>query len=117
MELQDLLAKISPVELIGYLAVAVNIAVYAMKTMIPLRIAAMVTNALFIVYAALAGVYPNLILNCILLPLNALRLYEMRKLIKRVEQASDGDYEWLKPFSSRRRFQSGTVLFRRGDRA
>ncbi len=95
----------------------VNIAVYAMKTMIPLRIAAMVTNVLFIFYAALAGVYPNLVLNCILLPLNTLRLYEMRKLIKRVEQASAGDcdYEWLKPFTSRRRYRSGTVIFRRGD--
>jgi len=88
-----------------------------MKTMIPLRMIAVTTNVLFLIYATLASVYPTLILNCILLPLNLYRLHEMRTLIRKVESATrkDVDMTWLQPFMSRRRMKAGEVLFRKGD--
>ena len=50
---------------------------FFMKTMIPLRLIAMTTNLLFITWSLLAAVYPTLILNCILLPINSLRFFQM----------------------------------------
>jgi CRP/FNR family cyclic AMP-dependent transcriptional regulator len=104
-------------EILGYLATAFNIAAYSMRTMIPLRILAIISNCVFIVYGATAGVYPILILHAILLPLNAWRLRQMLHLVKSIRSAAFGDMqtEWLKPFMARRRHKAGDVLFRRGD--
>ena len=44
-------------------------------------------------------------LNCILLPLNGLRLFQMRKLIADVERAAASDQssiDWLMPYMSGR---------------
>jgi CRP/FNR family transcriptional regulator, cyclic AMP receptor protein len=80
----------------------------------------MTCNALFIVYGFFSGIYPTLILNLILLPLNTLRLQQMRKLIQDVEAASsygETSIDWLKPFMSRSKFRKGDIVFRKGDPA
>jgi hypothetical protein len=84
--------------------------------MVPLRIVSMVCNACFIVYGYFNPAYPTLILNAILLPLNALRLY-LIQLVYRVEDAARGDFllDWLKPYMSTRRYAEGYTLFRKGD--
>jgi hypothetical protein len=107
------------IEILGYAAAAFTLATYSMKTMIPLRISGIAANVLFIAFGYLAGVYPNLILHLILLPLNALRLYQMLQLVKRVSEASAGDLnmDWLKPFMSSRRVAAGEILFRQDDPA
>ena len=104
-------------EILGYLATAFNIAAYSMRTMIPLRILAIMSNAVFIVYGATAGVYPVLVLHAILLPLNAYRLRQMIQLVRSIKHAHLGDLqtEWLKPFMARRRHKAGNTLFARGD--
>ena len=102
----------------GYAAVVSSVITCAMKTMIPLRVVSMTCNALFIVYGFFAAVYPTLILNLILLPLNTLRLQQMRKLIQDVEAAAsygETSIDWLKPFMSRRRYRKGEIVFRNGD--
>src|SRR5262249_21969872 len=102
----------------GYAAVASSIVTCAMKTMIPLRVVSMTCNALFITYGFFAGIYPTLILNMVLLPLNAVRLQQMRKLIHDVEAAAsygETSIDWLKPFMARRRFHKGDIVFRKGD--
>jgi signal-transduction protein with cAMP-binding, CBS, and nucleotidyltransferase domain len=89
-----------------------------MKTMIPLRIVSMTCNSLFIIYGFFGGIYPTLVLNLVLLPLNTLRLHQMRKLIKDVEAAAsmgETSIDWLKPFMSRRSFRKGDIVFRKGD--
>jgi CRP-like cAMP-binding protein len=104
----------------GYAAVASSIITCAMKTMIPLRVVSMTCNALFIIYGFFSGIYPTLILNLILLPLNTVRLQQMRKLIHDVEAAAsygETSIDWLKPFMSRRRFHKGDIVFRKGDLA
>lgn len=104
----------------GYAAVASSVITCAMKTMIPLRIVSMTCNALFIVYGFFSGIYPTLILNLILLPLNTLRLHQMRKLIEDVEAAAsygETSIDWLKPFMSRGKFRKGDIVFRKGDQA
>ena len=104
-------------EILGYLATAFNIAAYSMRTMIPLRILAIISNAVFIVYGAVGAVYPVLVLHAILLPLNSYRLREMLRLVRSIKSADLGGMqtEWLKPFMARRRHKTGDILFRRGD--
>jgi hypothetical protein len=102
----------------GYAAVISSIITCAMKTMIPLRIVSMTCNTLFIIYGFFGGIYPTLVLNLVLLPLNTLRLHQMRKLIQDVEAAAsmgETSIDWLKPFMSRRSFHKGDIVFRKGD--
>ena len=107
------------VEAAGYLASALVLATFCMKTMIPLRSAAVVSNIAFIVYGFYDDVYPVLILHAVLLPLNAWRAIQMLRLIKRVEAASKGDLstEWLKPFMKEARLKAGETIFSKGDHA
>jgi hypothetical protein len=107
------------VDVVAYGAVGLNILGYSMRRMIPLRMAAIGTNILFIIYSILAGVYPTLYLHLILLPLNAYRLREMLRLVKEVSLAAKGTLtlDWLKPFTHTRNYETGEVVFRKGDEA
>src|SRR5215510_8574172 len=102
----------------GYAAVISSIITCAMKTMIPLRIVSMTCNTLFIIYGFFGGIYPTLVLNLVLLPLNTVRLQQMRKLIQDVEAAAsygETSIDWLKPFMSRRSFRKGDIVFHKGE--
>ena len=98
---------------------------FFMKTMIPLRIVAIVSNTAFISYALLGirygifgQVYPILVLHSCLLPLNFLRLRQLTRLTKAVHQATDEDVlQSLIPYMKTQVHQGGTVLFRQGDPA
>src|SRR5579863_2067079 len=89
-------------ELLGYLAAACVFVTFYMKTMVPLRIAGIVSNFLFIGYGYAVDAYPVLILHLVLLPLNIVRLRQMLALIRQVEDATRGELhlDWVKPFSS-----------------
>jgi CRP/FNR family cyclic AMP-dependent transcriptional regulator len=79
------------IEAAGYLASALVLATFCMKTMIPLRCAAVCSNVAFIVYGFYDNLYPVLVLHGILLPLNVWRAVQMLRLIRRVEAASKDD--------------------------
>lgn len=106
-------------DIVGYVGAALVIATYSMKTMIPLRIVGLTSNAILLVYAGLTSDAPDVILGFIVLPLNAVRLYQMIQLTRRVETAAhgDGSMDWLKPFMHRRRTKAGEVLFHKSDPA
>ncbi len=107
------------IDLIGYLASLLVLFTFSMKTMIPLRTVAVLSNVAFIAYGLAAMLWPVLILHAILLPLNCLRLFQMRALIAKVRQAVEGNLslDWLIPLMSRRRLGAGEVLFHKGDEA
>lgn len=107
------------IEAVGYLAAAAGLFSTYAKTMIPLRVASIAANLLFVGYGALKGIYPTLLVNCILLPLNFVRLKEMRRLVGDVQKAAEGDLkaDWLRPFMDRKRLRAGDVLWEAGDRA
>jgi hypothetical protein len=104
---------------IGFFGSVLYIASHYMKTMVPLRVCEIISNAVFIIYGLLYPSYPTLFLYGILIALNAYRLYEMLELIDKVRHASHGDLSmnWLKPFMSKRSYKKGDLLFRRGDHA
>jgi CRP/FNR family cyclic AMP-dependent transcriptional regulator len=90
-----------------------------MKTMIPLRFMGIVTNVLFLIYSGLVFVWPTFILNCIVLPLNAWRLHEMRELIRKTQAASKNNFDMtaLTPFMSQRSVRANETLFSKGEAA
>ncbi len=104
---------------LGFIAAILYIAAHYMKTMVPLRLCEIASNALFVVYGAFYPSWPTLALYGILVPLNSLRLYEMLQLVKKVRTASQGDLsmDWLKPFMHKHSYKQGAVLFRKGDHA
>jgi CRP/FNR family transcriptional regulator, cyclic AMP receptor protein len=109
----------------GWLSSALVFSTFFMKTMVPLRLVAIASNVSFMSYALLGlayGVfgrlYPILILHAALLPLNLLRLREVRALIRAVERCTDEDaVHALVPYMRTERHAAGDVLFRRGDEA
>ena len=111
--------RINWIELSGYLASALVFLAFYMKTMIPLRVVAILSNVAFMTYGLGDHLYPVFILHAILLPLNCLRLLQMRTLIQKVRAATEGELsmEWLVPMMRRRQYAKGDVLFRRGDPA
>jgi CRP/FNR family transcriptional regulator, cyclic AMP receptor protein len=106
-------------ELLGYAAAACVFVTFYMKTMVPLRIAGIVSNFLFIGYGYALDAYPVLILHLVLLPLNIARLQQMLRLIKQIEDVTRGDVnlKWVKPFSTTKAVAVGDAVFRRGDPA
>ena len=92
-------------ELVGIAAAAASLYAANSRTIIPLRIAAIVANVLAMIYSSLHGTYPTFVLNAVLLPLNAWRLHGMVKLIRDIGAAARGDLnaDWLlraEPLSS-----------------
>jgi tellurite resistance protein TehA-like permease len=59
--------------------------------MVPLRVANMVGCALFAVFGALSANVSTFLLYLLLLPINALRLRQMLKLVKKARHAAEGD--------------------------
>jgi CRP/FNR family cyclic AMP-dependent transcriptional regulator len=106
-------------ELIGISAAAVSLYAAHAKTMIPLRVAAIVANALAMTYSFLHGTYPTFMLNAILLPLNAWRLRAMLALIRDIDVAtkSDMNVDWLLPYTRPADFKAGDIIMQRGDYA
>jgi hypothetical protein len=104
---------------LGFVAGALYITSHYMKTMVPLRLCEIASNALFVIYGVMFPSYPTLVLYGILVPLNSLRLYEMLQLIKKVRTASQGDLsiDWLKPFMEKQIYKKGDLLFRKGEHA
>jgi hypothetical protein len=111
--------RIGWVEGIGYLASLLVFTTFYMKTMIPLRCVAIASNVVFMTYGLTGRIYPVFVLHAVLLPLNLIRLRQVRTLIRRVREASRGDLsmEWLLPLMTRQKLEKGHVLFRKGDSA
>ena len=108
------------VEAIGLAAALASLYAAYAETMVPLRTAAIVANALAIVYGVWLGLYSLALVNALLLPLNAIRLYQMRKLVRSAGQAvvaGDLNADWLLPFMRPQRFTAGQAMMARGDYA
>ena len=95
------------------------VATLLMQTMVPLRVANMVGCTFFAAFGALSGNVSTFLMYLLLLPINAFRLRQMLKLVKKARHAAQGDMsmEWLKPFMTERSYRRGDVLFKKGDPA
>jgi Cyclic nucleotide-binding domain len=93
------------------------VATASTKTMVPLRILAIVTSCILIAFYTSTHAWVPAALQVFALPLNALRLYQMLMLIRNVREAIRGDtsMDWLKPFMAERHFRKGDILFAKGE--
>jgi len=104
---------------LGLIAAALYFTSYSMKSMLPLRALAVASNVFFIAYGYVHSSLPELVLHSVLLPLNARRLREIRKLTEEIARTNQDSpvSQWLLPHMTRRTFKAGEVLFRKGDLA
>ena len=104
---------------LGYLGLVLVVASSSMRTMTPLRTLSIASNLTFIGYSLLEGLLPLLLLYCLLLPINAIRLIQMQRLVRSVKKAAHGDLalEGLLPFMTRRKVVRGEILFRKDEPA
>ncbi|UVT21384.1 MAG: Crp/Fnr family transcriptional regulator [Nitrospira sp.] len=115
------------VTIIGLLGCVFYLASHSQKEMISLRVLAVASNVVFIIFSVLhahldisqlVGM-PEFLLNFVLLPINTKRLLEIIRLTKQIEQATVESpvSEWLLPHMHLKKHRAGEVLFRKGDRA
>jgi len=109
----------------GWIAAALVFSSFFMKTMLPLRLVAIASNIAFMAYALLGlaygdfgRLYPIFVLHACLLPLNVVRLIELRRVIAAVRDAGgEQAVRALAPYLSVETHQAGETLFRRGEAA
>lgn len=109
----------------GWLSAVLVFSSFFMKTIVPLRMVAICSNIAFITYALLGlkygvfgRVYPILVLHASLLPLNIVRLRQLKELQRSVREASEDEtVRSLVPYMDAETHAAGEVLFRKGDPA
>jgi len=106
-------------EIAGYVASVLVFATFYMKTMVPLRIVGILSNIAFITYASIEGLLPILILHSALLPLNLVRLSQLRAQLREIGEAVVGDFSIrpILPLMKSHKMAAGDVIFRTGDPA
>jgi CRP-like cAMP-binding protein len=117
--LEIVLANITLANMFALVGAIFFVATLLMQTMVPLRVANMVGCAFFVIFGALSGSVATFLLYLLLLPVNAVRLRQLLKLVKKARTVDQGgmSMEWLKPFMTERRYRRGDRLFRKGDAA
>jgi hypothetical protein len=95
------------------------VATASTKTMVPLRILAIVANCFLITFYVVSHEWVPFVLQAVALPLNAYRLHQMIILIRHVRGAirDNSSMDWLKPFMTGRHFRKGDILFAKGETA
>jgi hypothetical protein len=114
-----MLAQITLASMCALIGSIFFVATLLMRTMMPLRISNMISNVFFMAFGALAGDIRTFLMYLLILPINGVRLYQMRRLVKMARSATKGDksMEWLKPFMTEREYRKGDRLFTKGDAA
>lgn len=104
---------------LGLIGAVLMLASYLMKSMLPLRIAALTACCFLVAYGALKQALPTLLLYGALIPINIKKTLQIRKLVKAIENARADTpvSEWLLPHMHRRTVKAGTTLWRQGDAA
>jgi hypothetical protein len=117
--LEIVLANITLANMFALVGAILFVATLLMQTMVPLRVANMAGCTFFAIFGALSGNVATFLLYLLLLPINAVRLRQMLRLVKKARNAAQGDMsmEWLKPFMTERRYRRGDKLFKKGDAA
>ena len=95
------------------------VSTFVVRTIVPLRVLCIISCVFFLLSAALAGSVPQFFLYLLALPINFIRLFQIRNLVKKARSSAQGtlSLDWLRPFMTPRSYQKGDVLFRKGDAA
>jgi len=101
----------------GFIGAALTVASYLMKSMLPLRLVALAACVFLVIYAVQGGSWPTVLLYLAMIPINGKKVYEIRKLVRAIEEAkSDAPVaQWLLPHMKRREVKAGQTLWLCGD--
>lgn len=101
---------------IGFIGVALSLCSFSMQNMQSLRQVAIFSNIAFVIYGVMEAQLPTIVLSSILLPLNSWRLFQIKALVKDIENAKADTpvSQWLLPHMVAQSFPAGHLLFRKG---
>ncbi|HXI05292.1 MAG: Crp/Fnr family transcriptional regulator [Bradyrhizobium sp.] len=90
-----------------------------MKTMIPLRVFSILLNIVLIGTAIPTHNYLVIVVQSVVMALNAYRLHQMLQLVRDVRKSvnSDLSMDWLKPFMTERPCKAGEVVYYKDEKA
>ena len=107
------------VEVLGWAAALLTFLTYSQKTMLRLRVLAILSNICFVIWSLDNGIYPTLALHVMLFPMNVWRLFEILRMKHRAVAAREnrlGPLDWLRPLAKTVTFEAGDFIFHKGDR-
>jgi len=95
------------------------VATSTMRTMIPLRLFSILTNLVLIVTAIPTHNYLVIVAQALMLGFNSYRLHQMLQLVRDVKRSvsSNLSMDWLKPFMTERKCNTGEMLFYKDEKA
>jgi hypothetical protein len=90
-----------------------------MKTMVPLRVFGILLNLVLIGTAIPTHNYLTIMVQSVVLVLNAYRLHQMLQLIRDVRKSVNGDLsiDWLRPFMTERNCKAGEIIYYKDEKA
>ena len=114
--LEIVLANITLANMFALVGAIFFVATLLRHRMVPLRVANRVGCTFFAIFGALSGSVATFLLYLLLLPVNAVRLRQLLKLVKKARNATQGDMsmEWLKPFMTERKYRPGRQTIQEG---
>jgi CRP/FNR family transcriptional regulator, cyclic AMP receptor protein len=103
---------------LGYLAAALVFSAFYMRTMVPLRIVAIVSNLAFLGYGLGFALWPVAILHGLLLPLNIFRLTQIRRTLRTIAtmRGTEINIQAMAQHFTPVRFSRGATVFQKGAR-
>jgi len=115
----ELLTEHHVIVAVGWLAALLKLAtLFAMSSMVPLRILAMASSVCFIIYSFMFQLWPLLAIEIILLSINAYRLYELvalNRLVTHMTDESEPNFSAAMAYGKKRVIEAGNVIFNKGD--
>src|SRR5689334_21745776 len=113
------IANITFANILALLGGIFLISTFVVRTIVPMRVLCIVSVVFFLGAAMLAGSVQHFLMYFLALPVNIIRLVQIRNLVKKARSSARGDLslDWLRPFMTPRHYQKGDVLFRKGDDA
>jgi hypothetical protein len=107
-------------DILGYLGGMLVFFSFYLKTMMRLRVVAIVSNVVYVCYGLTGQLMPILVLHALLLPLNLWRLIEVKQLIRKVRMSAQTGTpapQLIVPYLRPVRRNKGEAVFRKGDSA
>jgi len=103
--------------LFGFIGAALMVTSYLMKSMLPLRVVALVACFFLVLYGYITAAMPTLLLYGALIPINIKKTLQIYRLVHAIKNAKSDTpiSEWLLPNMTRRTAKAGTTLWRKGD--
>lgn len=103
--------------IILWIAIALTAGTFAVKTMRPLRIFALLANATFLIYGLIVSNLLVIFAAVAILPFNLYRLNSITRVDKAARAARKGrlTLDWMQSLTRPVTFKDGEVLFRKGD--